>query len=78
MMELILRKRPLTIEDFDENSNTPLHLAAQSGYAGTVELLLKEGASIHKVRYLHFSALPYLCPTFLTALLFFYQYLLAA
>ena len=74
-MELILRKRPLTIEDFDENSNTPLHLAAQSG---SVELLLKEGASIHKVRYLHFSALPYLCPTFLTALLFFYQYLLAA
>lgn len=42
----LIKQNPLIINDEDDCSNTPLHLAALNGHIKVVELLLNQGASI--------------------------------
>ena len=42
----LIKENPSIINDEDDRSNTPLHLAALHGHIKVVELLLNQGASI--------------------------------
>ena len=43
---ILIKQDPSIINDEDDCSNTPLHLAALHGHIKVVELLLNQGAAI--------------------------------
>lgn len=50
---MFLERRANLVNDEDDSSNTPLHLASSEGHVNVVELLLKHGADVD-ARYLNF------------------------
>ena len=49
---ILIKQDPSIINDEDDCSNTPLHLAALHGHIKVVELLLNQGAAID-ARYMY-------------------------
>ena len=45
-MEILLRRDTSIVNDEDDASNTPLHLAALEGHSKVVQILLSSGAAV--------------------------------